>query len=639
MGLSVFSAPYLPDLNTPYIYTSRQGQESVAGKHRNTPDFQQAQQFHQQGRIVEAISAYEALLKAQPHNADLLYLLGTAMAQCANWSAAEERLQQCIQIHPGHLAALGNLALVYEKTARFNKALDCYQRALKLAPGNPDILANIADLMLQTGDVVSAHDYAIQALSTNPNQVTALNTLARVFQHQGEAEQAENALRKALVAEPKNPVTLCNLGALHLLQENFKAAADELKKSLDLNPDSPHTLSNYGLLQVRTHQFEKAGVTLQRATTLAPEHADAWTNLGFLHQEQGDLSAAFTAHNHAIELAPNSANARWSRATTHLLAGNWREGWQDYQHGLQTSERRKRDFGLTEWQGQEVRNKTILVYAEQGLGDEIMFASCFQDLIDSGAHLIIECNPRLTDLFKRAFPAADITGAHQSSPTDWIQQYANIDYQVAAGSLPLYLRNDTGDFPGTPFLVAEEKWLEHWQTRYHTLGAGPKIGISWRAGTRVNPKRRSTQLLPHWRGLLATQGCHFINLQYGETHEEIQQVEKDLGVIIHDWPDSDPLQEQDSFAGKIAALDLVISVSNATVHLAGALGKETWSILPLVPSWRWTLKGEKSVWYQSLKLYRQTSAEDWEPVFDQLGDDLKKYVQAKDTKKDLDADS
>jgi hypothetical protein len=187
--------------------------------------------------------------------------------------------------------------------------------------------------------------------------------------------------------------------------------------------------------------------------------------------------------------------------------------------------------------------------------------------------------------------------------------------QILAGSLPLYLRKTPQAFPThTGYLVPDSVLREKWRVRFAELGPGMKIGISWRGGHVSQTRKRSTELT-QWEESLKLPGLHFINLQYGDCVAELSDVRERLGVIIHDWEDADPLKDLDNFSAQIAALDLVISVDNATVHMAGALGVEVWVLQPYSPDWRWLHGHDTSLWYPSLHHIRQSSAGDWHSTF------------------------
>ena len=300
--------------------------------------------------------------------------------------------------------------------------------------------------------------------------------------------------------------------------------------------------------------------------------------------------------------------------------GNFEQGWPRYDF-RETAEDVKIDrYTQPRWNGEPLAGKTIVVHAEQGIGDEVVFCSCIPELLPQAGHVIIVCDSRLEKLFRRSFPQATVYGWQRKK--DWapypITEHA--DFQVPMGSLPRFLRNTRHDFPNRErFLTADPNLVAKWRDRFKSLGPGLKVGISWRpAANRWNGDKRSTPL-DLWAPLFAVRNTHFVNLQYGDAIDDAAEVSEHFGLVLHDWEQGDPLVDIDSFAAKIAALDLVISVGNATVHLAGSVGTPAWTLLPMIPSWRWMVRGDKSPWYSSVRLFRQPRRNHWPPVFDRLG--------------------
>ena len=270
---------------------------------------------------------------------------------------------------------------------------------------------------------------------------------------------------------------------------------------------------------------------------------------------------------------------------------------------------------------------TLLVHGEQGVGDEVLFASCYGELVARAGHCVLVCDPRLAPLFRRSFPAASVVGYERRKDHQPASLERQVDWQVPAGSVPRFFRRRKADFPPRQqFLVADPSQVRSWRERFGGLGTGLRVGISWRAGGQPAEHRRRTTNLADWQPLLSVAGIQWINLQYGESGAEREWARAAYGVTIHDWPEGDPLVDLDGFAARLAALDLVISVGNATVHLAGALGVSAWAILPQTPNWRWGLQGEQSIWYASVRLVRQGAAGDWAPVFEQLARELGERV-------------
>jgi hypothetical protein len=309
-----------------------------------------------------------------------------------------------------------------------------------------------------------------------------------------------------------------------------------------------------------------------------------------------------------------------------LLEGKFLEAWREYESGLEFGERKPRPRPFPRWDGASLQGKTLLVVAEQGVGDEIMFASCIPDLLEraSPAHCIVDCDPRLTPLFERSFPGLMAPQAHTGEGLEWLSEFPPVDVQVSMGSLPLHYRQSLDAFPSRrAYLLPDEEAVSQWQHRLDALGDGLKIGISWRGGEAGITRQQRSTILEQWLPLFGIADTHFVDLQYDSTELELDQARDSLGTQIHSWPDPNPLLDLDGFSSLIAALNLVVSIDNSTVHMAGAVGTEVWTLLGEFPEWRWMLDREDSPWYPSMRLYRQTENGGWAEVFSRVAAELR----------------
>jgi hypothetical protein len=272
-----------------------------------------------------------------------------------------------------------------------------------------------------------------------------------------------------------------------------------------------------------------------------------------------------------------------------------------------------RHVTLSGWRGEPLEGKSLLVWGEQGLGDEIMFASCLPDLLAIGARCTLDCSRRLRPLFRRSFPDIAV-------PDD---QTAAIDFTLALGSLPSLFRRRREDFPRhAGYLRADPAREAFWRRELASLGPGRKIGVSWRGGLmrtgRALRSLEADQLLP----LLRIDGVHWVNLQHGENAAELTRLGNTYGVRVASWEES--LIDLDETAALVAGLDLVITVCSTMVHLAGALGRPAWVLTPSGPAWRYRLQGAEMPWYPSVVLYRQSQLGDWVEPLHRMAADLRR---------------
>ena len=359
---------------------------------------------------------------------------------------------------------------------------------------------------------------------------------------------------------------------------------------------------------------------------LRPDLPIAHYNLAKVLQSIGNLDAAIGAYSDALELDRDFALAYANRGCCHLLLGDYSAGWADYQWRLSTQHVQIDRYSQPRWNGALLPNGTLLIHGEQGMGDEIQFASCTPDLVPLAKKCVLAVHPRLARLFARSFPAVAIVAHERKSNGIAPTLPLAIDAQIPAGSVPMHLRCTDADFPQRKrFLLADPQLKQQWRKRFTALGPGMKIGISWFGGGTWEERRHRTSSLTDWRELLNVEGAQFVNLQYGDSTEELATVNRS-GIRIHHFEDANPLGDLDAFAAKVAALDLVISIGNATVHLAGALGVPTWCLVPTVPQWRWGISGETTPWYPSVRIIRQSDRTSWAPTLAATVDKLRTYI-------------
>ncbi|MEW6037339.1 MAG: tetratricopeptide repeat protein [Pseudomonadota bacterium] len=447
------------------------------------------------------------------------------------------------------------------------------------------------------------------------------NRIGIVWLDLDDCARAESCFRSALVMDDRHAYAWCNLGIALQRKGDLEEALSCFRRALELKPDFAEAMHNCGLLLRDLGRPAEAMEMLERAVSLNPEFALALANIGVMHQDLGDIDGAFAAFDRALEVEPESGDIHLTKAHLLLSAGRFREGWEEQEYRRLAPEFPYGRFRFPEWGGEDLTGKNLLVYAEQGIGDEIMLAGCFPDLFAKGGRCVIECDPRLESLYRRSFPQAEFAGNRFKKPDTWLEAFHPIDLQIAVGSLPRFFRNEEADFPRhSGYLAADPQRIGRWKQRLAALGPGLKIGLSWRGGTsRTNAYLRSIPL-ESWLPVFSRPDAHFVNLQYTDCRTELDSLHSRHGIRIHSWRELE--NDYEETAALVASLDLVISVCTAVVHLAGALGVPVWVLVPSSPGWRYLREGERLPWYPTVRLFRQARALCWESVITQLGTEL-----------------
>ncbi|MDX1963981.1 MAG: tetratricopeptide repeat protein [Pirellulales bacterium] len=472
-----------------------------------------------------------------------------------------------------------------------------------------------AATLFNAEDFATAAELAERILAIQPRHAIALRILGVGQRKRGDLPAAIHSLRQACIADPQNFAMPFELGVCYLERHEQKLAYECFLRVLALKPDFQASYVNLSGIMEQQERYADATHWAQKAVAVLPNCVLARYNLGNSYREQGSLEEAIREYQHALTIDPNYVRAKWNLGICNLHLGNYGPGWEGYEARGPVGEVEFDHYPQPRWQGEDLTGKTILVHAEQGLGDEIVFCSCLPDLLERAGRVVIVCEPRLEKLFRRSFPQAIVYGYLRRKDRLPCQVKEEIHYQLPMGSLPLHFRPTLSAFPRRQrFLTPDPALVNAWRQKFASLGPGLKIGISWRAGGKPLERRKRSIPLDLWGGILQTPGIKFINLQYGDASEDRQEVQDLFGVTLHDWEQGDPLIDVDSFAAKIAALDLVISVGNATVHLAGAVGTPAWTLLPMIPSWRWMIRGDESPWYKTVRLFRQVQRNQWPGV-------------------------
>jgi hypothetical protein len=434
----------------------------------------------------------------------------------------------------------------------------------------------------------AATEFFDRAVAINPRSLDAVNGLANIARLQERWRDAEVLYRRALALDSGAVAVWANLGLCLREAGDADAALTTLQHALELEPDYPEALLNLALVHIDFRGFDAARALLERALEIEPKMAEAHTALAHLLLQQGDFQ----------------------------------NGWPQYEWRFLCSDAiQQRQYPYPRWDGAPIPGRLLVIRSEQGLGDQLMLASCLPDAISRAGHCIVECDQRLVGLFARSFPDASFFGHLVKREPEWAAREWRPDYQIFLGSLAGLFRTRGVDFPPHHgYLIADPARVHGWRARLAQLGPGLKIGISWRGGARRTRHRWRSIPLSEWLPVLGCTGAQFVSLQYGNCADEIEALQHDVHIALTHWPQA--IEDYEETAGLVAALDLVITVQTAVAHLAGALGRPAWVLVPAVPEWRYMANGDTMPWYPSVRLFRQPQAGSWEPVLMQVAAEL-----------------
>ncbi len=568
-----------------------------------------ARQRCQSGNWQAAQQLYQQILEQDDHQIDAWFGLGVAAYFQGNLSEATTCWQQVLTIDPQHVKALANLGFVYKTQSKYTEAIAKYQQALQQKPNSIDLCNHLGSTFKAAGDPDAAIAQFRRSLAIRPN-ASAYNHIGQILVARGNLEEGIAYYRQAIQLQPDFAEATNNLGMALAQQQDFSAAIDCFHQALANKPHSPEIHNNLGnTLQIQGH-LENAIDTYQKALELHPQFEDAWVNLGNTYKQQLHLAAARESYAKALQLNPNHPRAHVGLALIYLMQGNWSDGFAEYEwrgqlpaNPLYHRATDKKNSSASLWDGSPLAGRTLFVYPEQGLGDTIQFVRYIPILAQQGADLIFECPEPLQRLFSGLQAYATLI-----TPEDELPDF---DLYVPLMGLPHRLGTTLDTVPNTvPYLEPPSLSVDA------SFPANQlKVGMVW-AGNPDNPleKRRSVAL-EDFLALADLPEIALYSLQTGEPAQQVAGILEitDLGSQLADFADT---------AAAIAQLDLVISIDTAVAHLAGALGKPVWLLLPFAADWRWLVGREDSPWYPTMRLFRQPEPGDWESVWQQVRSQL-----------------
>jgi len=605
-------------------------------------------------KVPEAKVLCGEVLKRAPHLVFANQAWGLIMMRENNYSAAETAFRKAIKTDPENSEYLSNLATSLLKQDRIDDAIAAYEASLKYDSENKDARVGLANALHEKDDpqasiayfedavkrapdaagplshlgkaLIDAHKYKeavatlLQALQLQINFAPAHTNLGIAFQEMKMLDDAIECHKTALLLDPTDIYAHNKMADTYLLRKEYDQANAHYQQVIDLNPKDPNSYAKLGS-SYATYQdrYDDALTMFNKALELDPQHAATHNNAGAAMFDHGDIAPALAHFEQAIALRPNYLTAVHNLALIQLLQGKLKDGWRNHESRLQVKERREvytvihKLFALIpKWDGvASLEGKYILLMHEQGFGDSIQFVRYVHLLLARGARVALHVKDPLARLFRSV--SDQVTLVRESDPLP------KCDYAYVLMSLPHALGTDrVEDIPAySAYLSAEPAEQAKWAGKLDQLARNPddlRVGLVWAGNPEHSNDRRRSLALNTLTKLFKIPGIQFFSLQKGEPVAELHKLP--AGLPIHN------IGEQfDDFADTAAAmanLDLVISVDTSVVHLAGALGVRTWTLLPHTPDWRWLADREDSPWYPNMQLFRQPARGDWSSVINKV---------------------
>jgi Flp pilus assembly protein TadD len=494
------------------------------------------------------------------------------------------------------------------------KAAGLYAEIIRHQPDSIDALFMLGIINAQTGNLNAAAEYFRKLIAVHPTHTGAYYNLGNVYRDQGQFSEAFKCYQKAIQLNPGHTEAFINIGIIFKMQGRFDEEAACYQKAIQLDPRSAAAFFNLGHHFFEKEQFDKALACYEKVSLLNPQSAHAYMNLGLVLRIEGRNEEALACYRKAVLLNPNDASAHWNLSNVLLLIGNYREGWEEFEWFRKTEDcnKRQRNFPQPLWNGSDIEGRTMLLHAEEGFGDTLQFIRYAPFVVQRGAKVIVESQKELTSLLKNVNGIQDVISHGSELPP--------FDIHCPLMSLPRVFGTTLENIPAhTPYLSPAPSQVREWRERLQRDHSHTKIGLVWSGGGLPFRKSCSLEL---FSPLASLQGISFYSLQKGSPAKQSKSAPE--GMKLTDY--TDELRNFSDTAAFIENLDLIITVDTAVAHLAGALGKKVWTLLPFVPDWRWLLNRDDSPWYPTMKLFRQPSLGDWRSVIAEIVDTLRKKI-------------
>ncbi len=547
------------------------------------PTLQIAIQLHQQGRLHEALAIYRTLVD-NGADAATFYLMGNCLAQAGQYGEAISELTKALRLDNTLEDAYVNLAICQEECGQTQEALKTLERALPLFPTNKRLRNRYGRMLLDSGDAHAAVLHFRNAIETDHEFIPAY----------------------------------LNLAQAHETLDNIDDGIAVLKSALNRAPDDAMVRNNLANLLRQKGDYDEAHHLLQVNIEQCLLLSESYHNLAQLEQDKGHADIAHRYYQQSLQTDPDNLLSQWNASLLELRQGHWHDALNRYNIGKRIGARPELPSSLRQWQGEELNGKKLLIWHEQGLGEEILFASVYHLLPGEAAQIMAVCSPRLKNLFNASIP--QIAFVEKNEITD--ASFPYFEFHVLAGDLPWLLGiTPYGKLHAAGFLKPATSNIKL------TLAKSSKkrIGLSWRGGKNQQERQKRSLAIQDLAELLKDDEYVFVNLQYDATKEELSFLRSHAQHIeVH--PELDIKNDFDTLAKLVCSLNAIVCCTNTIGHLAGALNVPTYMLTPVSPTWYWLATETSSPWYASLQLVRQKKAGTWSREIDNLIDLIKKNV-------------
>jgi len=574
---------------------------------------------YQRGATAEAERLCRLALDAKPDHFDALYLAGIIAEQTGKAEEAVELLSKAVAVNPSIADAHYNRGVALGELKRTVEALESYERAIALRADYADAYFNRGVALAELDRPTEAVESYDRAIALKPDYAEAYNNRGIALSRLQRYVEALASYEGAIAHKPDYARAYNNRGVALRELDRSAQALESYDRAIALRPDYAEAYNNRGIALVELDRPEEALESCDRALALRPGYAEAFYNRGNALRDLCRIKEAVDSYERAIALAPDHASAHWNLADCRLLLGDFALGWQEYEWRwkLAQNDNGLREFEQPLWLGaQTLKGRTILLHSELGVGDTFHFCRYAKEVAALGANVVLEVQPSLLTLL------ADLDGVAQVVPRG--APLPAFDYHCPLMTMPLAFKTDLATIPANiPYVRSDPARVAAWREKLGNKSK-PRVGLVWSGSMLLKNDKRSmalAEILP-----LVGDWAEWVSLQkeVGESETDLLASQPDVRFVggeLKDFADT---------AALLDLMDIVVSVDTGVAHLAGAMGKPVWILLPFIPiDWRWMLDREDSVWYPTARLFRQSADRNWAGVIGRVNEELARHFDVR----------
>ena len=565
-----------------------------------------------QGQFAVVAEQSKILTKQYPGDPVIWNILGASRSKIGMPDEAIDAYKKSIMLNPNDGDTYFNMGIALRDQGKLEESIDAYKKAISLKPDYAEAYSNMAVAFRKKGKLDESIEAYKKAISLKPDYAEAYSNLGVTLKDQEKFDDAIEAYKKAISLKPDYAEAYDNMGVALKNQGKLKEAIEVYKKAILLKPGHIKSYYNMGNALREQLKLDEAIEYYKKSISLDPNYIDAYNNMGLTLYFQDKLEEAIQAYNKAISINPENPDAHKNLSYVLLKSHKLKEGLDEMEWRWKTPKflSRQRHFLQSKWDGKEsLKDKRILIWCEQGVGDTLNWSSLLPLITRQAKHCILECQEKLIPLLTRSFPDVEIKLADRSRD----KERDDFDIHLPMGSLHRHFIQEFVQITnGNSFLIPDPERVKYWKERLNSIGKGPYIGISWKSSVMSPERLPNYSSISEWSKILLTPDVTFINLQSKDFADDLAKVRDELGVTVHNFEDLDQFNNIDDVAALCTAIDMVVSNHGTLPLISVGVGTVT-----KLANWR------QSPWNNILNnpvgsqvdIFERNTWEPWDNVF------------------------